>query len=330
MYTDLIASALSRQNLKSTVWKAKALPITTGVYAILHRDSGKIYIGSASGNGGIRNRLARHRRDMRLRRHANPHLQAYHDRYGMGAFDVLVLELTPPDDALRREMELLQIWRPWEHGFNVTRVEDQRVTASPEQRESARKKQSKPFELEHGGKVYRGTNLTAFCLERGLHQGAMAQVNLGKKTQFKGWTRPGKGRPPTVLKNWKTGEEVEIPYFGGNKFARDRGLVMSLVNRVISGRQAVYLGWALLDNPPSLEALANSLDADVAARARRNGRMSTTKAFHVQRDNQRYRGSNMSAFCREHGLSIVCFSKLCLGTAKSHRGFFRVDDNIVV
>lgn len=331
MYEELIESAVSQQNLKGTVWKAKALPSSPGVYAILHRETGKIYIGSAMGSGGIRTRLARHRSDMRLKRHGNPHLQAYHDHYGMESFDVLVLEITSAEAARQREMQLLEKHKPWSHGFNVTQVVDE-AWAVPEQlKETARKRQSKPFRLQLGGDVFEGDNLAAFCRDRDLHQGAMTQVNLGKKVQFKGWTQPGKSLPSTQVKNWTTGEVVAIPYFGGNAFARQRGLVMSLVSRVLSGAQRIHQGWTLAAYEPSPEEVTESLThLCKAQRARVNGAKGTTKRYHVRRGSQEYEGSNLSAFCRAHGLSVVCFSKLCRGEAESHRGFTRVDGDVVV
>lgn len=331
MYEELITAAVSQQNLKGTVWKAKALPASPGVYAILHRASGKIYIGSAMGSGGIRTRLARHRRDMRLKRHGNPHLQAYHDRYGMGSFDVLVLELTSADAARQREMQLLETHKPWNHGFNVTQVVDEAWAVPEKFKEQARKRQSKPFRLQLGEDVFEGDNLTAFCAARNLHQGAMTQVNLGKKIQFKGWTQPDQGRPPTLVKNWVTGEVVAIPYFGGAEFARCRGLASGLTNRVLSGDQKIHQGWTLASYDASPEEVSDSLATSCASqRARVNGRKGTVRNYHVRRADQEYEGSNMSAFCRTHGLSLVCFSKLCRGAAMSHRGFVRVDSDVVV
>lgn len=67
-----------------------------GIYVIRHIESGKVYVGSAS---NISKRWHRHRKDLRLGRHPNKHLQAAWTMYGEDAFVFEVLELTSEFDA---------------------------------------------------------------------------------------------------------------------------------------------------------------------------------------------------------------------------------------
>ncbi|EFH82022.1 GIY-YIG nuclease family protein [Ktedonobacter racemifer] len=62
-----------------------------GIYAIRHLISGKVYIGSAS---NISKRWHRHKKDLRLGRHKNEHLQYAWTKYGEEAFVFEILELT--------------------------------------------------------------------------------------------------------------------------------------------------------------------------------------------------------------------------------------------
>ena len=67
-----------------------------GIYIIRHIESGKVYVGSAS---NISKRWHRHRKDLRLGRHPNKHLQAAWTMYGEDAFVFEILELTGEFDA---------------------------------------------------------------------------------------------------------------------------------------------------------------------------------------------------------------------------------------
>ena len=62
----------------------------TGVYLIRHKESGKVYVGGAYKT--FKKRLDGHRKDLRLGRHANQHLQSAWSKYGSGAFEFVILE----------------------------------------------------------------------------------------------------------------------------------------------------------------------------------------------------------------------------------------------
>lgn len=220
-----------------------------GVYAIRHRDSGRLYVGSTSRPSGMVTRLSEHRSKLSCGKHANRQLQLAFSKYGANAFDFLVIEYCAADVAKDREQHWLDKLQPFSDGYNVlTNVQDYRPRSAAT-RAAMSEKASKPYELEFNGEVYSGTNLTAFCEERGLHQGAMTQVLLGKKPQFKGWTLPGNGFPPVTVRNQTTGEEAEIGYFEGTQFARARGLNVAQFNGMLRERYSVCKGWILTSQP---------------------------------------------------------------------------------
>lgn len=64
--------------------------MAAGVYAIVHRPSGRVYIGATRDMG---RRWTRHRNRLRACAHANPSLQAAWDEDGERAFECVHLEV---------------------------------------------------------------------------------------------------------------------------------------------------------------------------------------------------------------------------------------------
>lgn len=76
----------------------------SAIYKITHRDSGKVYVGSALNVG---RRKIEHWRDLRGKRHGNRKLQNAWNKYGEAAFVFTVLEkVDDPADLITRE----QVW----------------------------------------------------------------------------------------------------------------------------------------------------------------------------------------------------------------------------
>lgn len=95
--------------------------LRTGVYAIRHIASRKVYVGSASSRS-IYRRWAQHRLDLRCGVHHSRYLQRAWDKYGAGAFEWLVLERCSPDRCLAREQVWMDFYRSFDpaSGYNVS------------------------------------------------------------------------------------------------------------------------------------------------------------------------------------------------------------------
>lgn len=89
-----------------------------------------------------------------------------------------------------------------ERGIAISKAKKaQNIKISEEQKEAIRRKllgskmpescirkKSKDYEaISPDGEIFNFYNLNRFCKEKGLNQGAMAQVSLGKVKQHKGW-----------------------------------------------------------------------------------------------------------------------------------------------
>lgn len=85
----------------------------SGVYAIIHRESEKFYIGSAMNLGA---RLSAHRCHLRIGDHPNSKLQRAWNKYGADAFEFAVLHTCPAEERRAREQDAIDRLHP---GYNI-------------------------------------------------------------------------------------------------------------------------------------------------------------------------------------------------------------------
>jgi group I intron endonuclease len=91
----------------------------SGIYAIRHKATGRIYLGSAA---DIPRRWRCHRSRLRLGTHHSRYLQRAWNKYGPDAFVFEVLRAVPdPNGLIEVEQEYLDRLQPyrWRLGFNV-------------------------------------------------------------------------------------------------------------------------------------------------------------------------------------------------------------------
>lgn len=90
----------------------------SGVYVIVHVESGMAYIGSAS---DIAQRWFKHRGSARRGMHSNPRFQAAWDEHGEDAFRFVIVERIPKPDLRVREQWWLDQGETWlpERGYNL-------------------------------------------------------------------------------------------------------------------------------------------------------------------------------------------------------------------
>lgn len=122
----------------------------SGVYVIVHVESGLAYIGSSS---DIAQRWFNHRGKLRRGVHPNPRMQAAWDEHGEGAFRFVIVERIPVADLRVRELWWLEQGETWlpERGFNLSKRSDtvgHRFTPEQCARLSASLK-GKPKSAEH-------------------------------------------------------------------------------------------------------------------------------------------------------------------------------------
>lgn len=93
----------------------------SGIYAIRHRRTGKIYIGSSV---NVEQRVAYHRSKLRHGIHDNTHLQRAWSLYGEAEFVFLLLQRCPSDQLASREGWWMAATGCCErsHGYNLDRI----------------------------------------------------------------------------------------------------------------------------------------------------------------------------------------------------------------
>lgn len=88
-----------------------------GIYAISHRDSGRMYVGSAV---NLRRRQTEHFSHLRCGRHHSQHLQAAFAKYGENSFDFDVIEFVDCRSILEdREQVWIDVFKP---AFNICKL----------------------------------------------------------------------------------------------------------------------------------------------------------------------------------------------------------------
>lgn len=295
-----------------------------GVYAILIR--GRFYIGSTATRGGFLERFRGHIGDLKNRHHKNPALQNIVNKHGLQSMVFAVLELSEREKVRVCEMRWITKFQKGKACLNVNTVANERWTRptyGPAILQRLAEKAAKPFALEFGGKVFSGTNLTKFCRPHGLHQGAMTQVLLGKKRQFKGWTLPGNGLASATLLS-PDGKEVEVPYFKHTAFARSHHLNACQLGKLIRGVIPLFKGWRLKGSEATAEEIIYSATRTDAQRRADNSKKAipmTQRSFVVFKGLEKFQGMNRSAFCREHGLRSNTISQLERGDSPCINGF---------
>lgn len=94
---------------------------TSGVYAIVHIASGRVYIGSSS---TIEKRWAYHRSALSRRTHENTYLTHAWHKYGADAFVFKVIEAVQVSALIQQEQYWIDQYRATDrrHGFNISPV----------------------------------------------------------------------------------------------------------------------------------------------------------------------------------------------------------------
>lgn len=89
-----------------------------GIYKIINIINGKFYVGSSI---NIIGRWAKHKSDLRSKRHTNPHLQNAFNKYGEQSFNIEVIEEVKKENILSREQFWLDQTKSYlpQIGYNI-------------------------------------------------------------------------------------------------------------------------------------------------------------------------------------------------------------------
>lgn len=166
----------------------------TGVYVIIHKDSGKRYIGSTKSKFGFISRWRRQFTTLNRNIGDCPRLQEAWNIYGSDAFEFRILEFADPKYCRQREDWWIQLFGTTDlsYGFNVIL---NIPNSSPYQYKTDKRfSVSGSFKCFHlytltapDGVIHQTRNLKLFAKENGLNDSILYQVLKGKFYQHKGW-----------------------------------------------------------------------------------------------------------------------------------------------
>ncbi|MCK5019704.1 MAG: GIY-YIG nuclease family protein [Candidatus Peribacteraceae bacterium] len=168
--------------------------IKSGVYQILNKINGKLYVGSAI---NIKNRWNAHKNDLRGNRHYNTHLQNSYNKYGENGFEFSVIErVEDTTHLIEREQFWMDTLKVVEKGYNMCPVAYRCMTGRKHSEETKQKmSESQLGEKNHQygkkGKdcvrskmiTFNGKtqNITGWAKELGIHRTSLGQrLNSGQ------------------------------------------------------------------------------------------------------------------------------------------------------
>lgn len=276
---------------------AATLPRASGIYKITCLPTGKIYVGSSV---DIRARWSQHYSDLCKGHHHSTHLQLAWDKYGAEAFELSVLELAEPSQLIMVEQHWIDSTRCAErrYGYNISKVAGGPGDLAAHTWEGF---------VDPAGNEVTIHNLAAYCRTHGLSVTAMIALSRPqhKLKQYKGWTHKSSPRRRDYIKTWEgfidpAGNEV-APITNLKEFCRQHGLDATHMVAVMKGRICSHKGWT-----------------------HREGRhRQHEKTYHgfVSPQGERVSITNLTTFCREHGLQPVRMFNLISGVRKRHKGW---------
>jgi group I intron endonuclease len=137
-----------------------------GVYAIINKINGRIYVGSSI---NIHRRKLRHFRYLKNGGHENIHLQNAYNKYGKDAFEFVILKTTDANSRLLVEQMYLDKYKATEMSYNICHIAKSPAAIGRVKTDSHRKKISdsirkfydnNPQHKEYLGSLRRGKPLS--------------------------------------------------------------------------------------------------------------------------------------------------------------------------
>lgn len=240
----------------------------TGVYMIVHRDSGRLYIGSTAGSFKQRWRI--HKSYLRKGKHHSLPLQNAWNKYSEFAFDFIILEVVPKEEWLDDQYltDIEQMWLDAYQSYSRANGYNICITAGSQlglkRSEEAKQKMS---EAKKGEKNYFwGKTLSE------EHCRKMSEAQKGEKSHMWGKSpseetrkkmseaKKGKkgywaGKSPseeTIKKLSKTYTFLSpvgdvVTFHNLNDYCRENGLDQSAMCKVAKGLQGHHKGWRFSD-----------------------------------------------------------------------------------
>lgn len=275
----------------------KHIPKLAGIYQIKCISNERVYIGSSV---NMHERLEHHRSSLRKSSHQNPYLKAAWDKYGERNFELIVLEITEPENLLNVEqiwLDKIQSYKR-EFGFNIFDKAGSPGDANAQIWEG--------FIYPNGNEITI-KNLFEFCRINNLDFPSMHRLAKGESElkSYKGWSHKNSVRQRDYIKSYDGFIDPNGNPYGTitnlAAFCRENNLDNTHMVAVANGRIYSHRGWTYQND-------------------RENLGFKTYSGF-INPEGQRVIISNLHNFCRENNLVVVHMYELINGKRKSHKGW---------
>jgi group I intron endonuclease len=278
------------------------IPRASGVYQILCRPTGKVYVGSAV---NLNERWRAHVSMLRRGVHTNLYLQHAWDKYGEEYFEFWVIDFVERDRLLIVE----QYWIDQREAVNSAKGFNIFATAgSP----GGMYAQTWEGFIDPDGNEVVITNLAEFCRQNNLSVRCMMSLADEKKKHkgHKGWSHRNSVRQRPYIKTHngyiRPDGQFEPPITNLAAFCKEHGLDATHMVALAKGRICSYRGWTHIN---SREKQENTVVVP------------KTYTGFINPQGERVIITNLRAFCRKHGLNVVHMHNLKNGTRNIHKGW---------
>lgn len=91
--------------------------MTCGIYSIINKHNGKMYIGQSI---DIEKRFRQHKSHLNNQTHVNKHLQSAWDKYGESSFNFNILLICSEHELDAEEYKFIKLYATYKNGYNLT------------------------------------------------------------------------------------------------------------------------------------------------------------------------------------------------------------------
>lgn len=212
----------------------------SGIYVILHKKSGKIYLGQAQ---NITHRWKQHRWALNRGNHDNQYLQRAWDKYGAKAFQFKILERCAVDQLDEREQHYLNIHIPKGCCYNIACD-----VSHPNRGRNLSIEHKRKIGDVHKGRILSAEHRHKISVNNGAHQPRTAEhsrnqslAQMGREVSTSTRNKIGEANSGRFVVISPDGIETEIHGLSG--FCRVNNLTVGNMSAVANGKRKHHKGW---------------------------------------------------------------------------------------
>lgn len=196
-----------------------------GIYYIKNKINNKVYVGSAAGKNGIKERFYRHRTELKRNIHSNKYLQTEYNKYGLENFEFIEAEQCLPEKCLEREQFHMDNLQSWDRskGYNLCKIAGNTLGRKHSKESRLKISTNRTYGPPvNKGKKHKLSSLKKMSLSQ--KNSPKTQAHIKKINTAK--------RKPVYGINVKTNERIDLSYAGADPRFKDSGIVMSCKNKI--------------------------------------------------------------------------------------------------